>query len=306
MSTEQKPSGGYSFSTIIKNIFWVLLVIQLATVVVSNMKNSYSDVTTHRINVGSLSITGQVMESGSFVKHLHEFIKDDSVKGILIKIDSGGGAAGSGQALYEEIYRCKKPVVVYVENMCGSTAYYAAIAADHIIATGTSIVGSVGALISAPNVKGLLDSIHVQINDIHSGDFKTVGSSTNEFTDADRAYLKAITDDSYDQFIHDVAQCRDLDLAKHFEWANGRMFTGRQACAIGLIDEVGSYSDALKKMRELLNTEEELYLIKPHQQTRLMRILSGDADDDTSSIGVGSWCGQFLRSAVTAFSSQTF
>lgn len=304
MSTEKTTSSwGDTFSKVIKNLFWLFLLLQVATVFFSNMWHSIGDVTSNKVNVGALSITGQVMDSSSFVRQLHQLMKDDSIKGIMIKVDSPGGAAGSGQVLYQEISRCKKPVVVYTENMCASTAYYASVAADAIVASGTSLVGSIGALISVPNVKGLLDTIHVQINDIHSGDYKTIGSSTNIFTDADRQYLKLITDDSYNQFIQDVAQERGLDLGKHFDWANGRIFTGKQAYELGLIDEVGSYSDALQTMRELLKTEEELNIIKPPQPSRLMKFLAGSDYDDTDGSSLGAWCGRFMRSALVSFSS---
>jgi len=264
-----------------KNLFILLLVINFIPVVFSNIKTSLEDALSSEVHVGLLKIRGVLMDSSYYVKKIDEFAKASDIKGLILKIESPGGAPGTSQELFNEIKKFKKdkPVVVFTENICGSGAYYAAIAANKIICTPSALMGSIGNFMQITNVKDLLDNWKIKTDFIQSGEFKTVGSPLNKkMTPEERAYLQEISDDIYKQFTQDVAQCRKLDLKKHQIWANGKVFTGNAALKLNLVDCLGSMQDATDAMKKLLKTKEELKFIQPAKKGGLLSLLGGEDD----------------------------
>ena len=275
-----------NFSFSLKNIVICLFILLMLKSVFSSLKNSFIDLTGSKTKVGIVSISGSIMNSSCSIKTLHTLFKDPTIKAIVIHMDSPGGAAGSSQAVYEEIIYYKKqypkPIITYIENICASGGYYIAAATDHIIATPSAFIGSIGVYIAYPELKDFINQFKAHYHITQAGEYKTIG---NQFagppTARQQELLKSVIDDTYNQFIQDVSSSRpQLLLAHEKEWADGKIFTGRQAVALKLIDELGSLSaveGAVKKHAAISN---EILWIKQAKNTGLLSSFFGCQEDD--------------------------
>ena len=296
-------SKKFSFSTLLKNLFFILLILQFAPGVISSIKNSIDVAISKKVQVGLLSIEGMISDSAFFTKRIEEFEKNDQIKAVLIKINSPGGFPGSSQAIYRELHRlkAKKPIVALIENVCASAGYHIASAAHKIIANPSSMVGSIGAIAQLPNVKGLLDSWNVQVTYIAAGKYKATGAPVKELTGEEKEYLQGIADDTYRQFIADVAESRNIPIEQHTIWAEGKVFTGNQAKKLNLIDEIGSFRDAVAIIKELASIKEDVkFVVLKKRSSWLMRFLVGEEESSSEySSEASSFLGKTLACAVS-------
>ncbi|MDD5658756.1 MAG: signal peptide peptidase SppA [Actinomycetota bacterium] len=215
--------------------------------------------------------TGSILTSGGitveqFVTWLDMAVKNDSVKAILIRVDSPGGIATASQEMYEELKKVEKPVLISVSNICASGAYYVACAADKIMANKTSEIGSIGVIMQVPNLEGLYDKLGIKYTTIKQGKYKDAGSTDRELTEEERALLEEQTRCIYELFIGDVAAGRKLDVKKVRELATGWIYLGQDAKELGLIDEIGTYSDAVKEAAKMGGIKGEPRIIKTSSQ----------------------------------------
>jgi protease-4 len=262
--------------------FAVLIFINIAPILITNIKTQYKNMLEPHVNVASIKISDKIMDIDNYSKQLKTYFEDKSIKAILLEIDSGGGAAGSSQAIFNEINTLKKenpkPVVAFTINVCASGAYYIACTADYIITTRSAIVGSIGTFIGCFNVKDLLTKYNVSYLEKHTGSYKTVLNpfvATNPEIDS---MLQKLSNSSYEQFTKDVATSRKLSLKEVDKWANGKIFTGEQALHIGLIDENGSKYNAIKKIRELalIKKDEKINWVKEKQPSAIEKLLNNE------------------------------
>ncbi len=271
------------FFKYIKNIFWLLLVLQFAPIVFGGFKKFIEESFSPKTHVGLLNVSGILTNASFFEKKIEKFAKTPEIKGLILKVNSPGGFPGTAQAIFNDLkkFKTKKPVVVVIENMCTSAAYYIAAAGDLIIANPSSMVGGIGVLLELPNVKGLLNSWKIKFDYIQSGSYKTAGSPLKESTEEELEYLQTLSDDTYKQFISDVAATRKVSDKEFKAWADGKVFTGNQALKLKLIDQIGSFKDgvAIMKKRLGLADEDEIKLIKPKRASGLMRLFGGDEED---------------------------
>lgn len=231
---------------------------------------------TPHTRIGVVTIKGTLSSATRYIEQLREFFKDTSIKAILLQMESGGGAAGTSQALFNEIKALKqihmKPVIAFAENLCGSGAYYVACAADSIIATPSAFVGSIGVYIPHPELKDFLEEYKVKYSVIKTGTYKAAGNPLMEDTPEQRAMFQSLTDDTYQQFTKDVAQNREkLSLKKVDIWGNGRIFTGNQAFALGLVDKIGSQTVVEQELREKAPIEGEIEWVKAPTPSKIAR-----------------------------------
>lgn len=278
------------FFKYVKNFFVLLLVLQFAPIVLGGLKSYIEDNLYPKVQIGLLPINGVISNATYYEKKIEKFTKSPDIKGLIVKIESPGGLPGSAQAIFTALKKCKekKPVIVVVENVCASAAYYVAVASNLIICTPSALVGSIGVLLQLPNVKDLLNSWHIKFRHLQSGSYKTAGSPLKESSDEEIAYLQNQTDDVYQQFIKDVATCRKLSIKDFKIWADGKIFTGNQALKLKLVDKLGSFYDGVTEMKKLLELDEEteIRFIKPKQSTNLMRMLG--VDEEESGLGTTS------------------
>lgn len=210
--------------------------------------------------VGVITIEGVIRDGGrgglfsgpagarGIMKQLREAANDSDTKSVLLLINSPGGSPAASHAIWEEINKLKtrKQVVVCMTDVCASGGYYIASAANRIVADGSTLTGSIGVIMGGLGYWGLMQKLGLTDQTLTAGKFKDVGSGKRPMTPEERAYLSAMLQDVYGQFIAAVAQGRKLPAARVRRLAEGRIYTGNQAKAVGLVDDIGNYYDALK------------------------------------------------------------
>lgn len=225
--------------------------------------------------IGEIEIIGPIFDSRKWCKDIDKFRTKSNVKAILIRIDSPGGGIAASQELYEAIKRAreKKPVVVSMGGVAASGGYYAAIGADTIVANSGTTTGSIGVLIEITQFYDLMNKIGVKSELITSGEYKGAGNPFNKLTAKERAYFQSYIDDAYQQFIEAVAEERGLDLKSVKKYADGRVFTGRQAKEFGLVDELGDRYYAIQLASEMCGLGASPKVIKPVKRLKDMDLL---------------------------------
>lgn len=307
MNNKTKPKR-MGFFDIIKNLFWLLLFLQFAPIIFTNLKTTLEEAVAPKAHIGYMTINGLITNSSFYSKEIRKFLKSRHIKALLLKIDSPGGLPGSSQVIFGELqkFKEKKPVVAFIENIGASGAYNIAIAANHIVASNSALVGSIGVWMQVPpNVKGLAEDWKIKFRTIKSGEFKTAGSPFKEMTPEEKKYLQGVSDDSYDQFVKDVAQSRNLSVDDHKIWGNGKIFTGNQAFALKLVDTLGSEQDAIDELKKLamIEKDEEVKLIRPKRPSRFMRLFGEEQDYDGDTT-VSSFAANFIADVIGKVSAQ--
>lgn len=200
-----------------------------------------------RQQIARISISGFITENRKQLEMIDEVAKSPAVRGVIVSIDSSGGATTGGEALYEALRRLaeKKPTVATMGTVGASAAYMAAIATDRVIARRTTITGSIGVIFQYPEIGGLLEQLGIDIEEIKSSPLKAAPSIFKPASPPAIAVIDGIVRDTYGWFVDIVAERRALDRSDALTLADGRIFTGRQALDAGLIDEIGGEEAAL-------------------------------------------------------------
>lgn len=191
---------------------------------------------------------GTTASSGRLMKEIRQAAADPAAKAVLLRINSPGGSATASQEIGDEIDRLKtsgKPVVVSMGDMCASGGYWLAAKGDRVFANPSSMTGSIGVYIGYTNYEELMGKLGINNDKIKSGAHKDILSPDRPMTPEERALVQGMVDDIYEQFVEVVATGRQMDPQQVRELADGRIFTGRQAQAAGLVDAMGNYYDAL-------------------------------------------------------------
>jgi protease-4 len=217
-----------------------------------------------------LKLEDTILSSEKIVNDLRNLEKNDFVKAIILRINSPGGTIGASQEIYLELKRFKektgKKLVCSIENVGASGAYYVSLACDKVIALPGSIVGSIGVISFFFTVEDLLKYLKVKPYIVKSGRFKDTGSPFRQPNEQDMKYLEDIVVKLFQQFKKDVVEVRPALKDKIDEIADGRVFTGKEALELGLIDYIGTFSDAVTVAKELAGIKEEPKLIFPEKR----------------------------------------
>lgn len=233
---------------LLKTILLLTLFTFMAPTIIEKIKTQYIPILEPRTHIGIIPIGNNVINSYPYTAELHNFFKDSSIKGIVIKIDSLGGAAGTSQTIFHEIRHLKKefpkPIIALVENTCVSGAYLIASACDYIVAPESSIIGKIG---------------HDFLETDHYTPIISTGAST---TEEEQTLLKNLHKDAYQQLTKQIAAARKLSLTTITNWAEGKKFTGHQALNLGLINETGSLCTVIKIIKEKALIENEIEWIE--------------------------------------------
>lgn len=288
-----------TFFDYLKNIFFFLIFIQITPPIIQNIKTKYDNFMQPKTRVAVITLSGTIQNASFYSKQLNTHFNDETIRAILIKIDSPGGSTGSSKAIYDDILALKKlrpkPIISLVENVCASGAYYVACATDHIIAPSISTIGSIGSVLSSTfKLDEFIKQYKIGFEDIHAGEFKQSGNPFVAMTPEQKKLLQSMVDDTYQQFIKDVAERRNLKLAEHNLWADARIFTGRQALDAKLIDQLGSEQAAIQLLKEKtgMTADDEIEWVQHKKPSTLSTLLTGEESDggqETSFIkSVGS------------------
>ncbi len=240
--------------------FLTLLIVFLA---ISGGLEPAGDISGDRI--GIVEIKGVITTPEKVLDAMRQFRENEHVKAVVLRIDSPGGAVGASQEIYQEARRLDrvKPVIASLGNTAASGGFYSAVGARYIVADPGTITGSIGVIMKLPNVEKLLERLGIRTTVIKSGKLKDLASITRDLTPEERAVLKSVMDDIHKQFIKAVSEGRKLPVEDVARLADGRIFSGRQAMDLKLVDEIGNFSVALEKAARLGNIEGEWKLLYP-------------------------------------------
>lgn len=197
---------------------------------------------------------GVAVGSDDIIAQLREALDDPAVKAVVLRLNTPGGSAAASQEIGAEIQRLReagKVVVASMGDVAASGGYWIAATTDRIVASPATITGSIGVITQVASYAGLYQKLGIEVQTIKSGEFKDMGDPSRTLTDEERALLQAMVNDIFDQFVDVVAEGRGLTRDRVLAVADGRVFTGRQALNIGLVDELGTLQDAIERAAEM-------------------------------------------------------
>lgn len=226
--------------------------------------------------VGMVEIEGEIMSSKDFRKNLKDLVDNDKIKAIVVRIDSPGGAVGASEEMYAAIKKAseKKPVVCSMSSVAASGGLYAAMGCGKVLANPGTLTGSIGVIMMTPNVSPVLDKFGLSMTVVKSGQFKDTGSPFRPVTAEDKKLLQDLVDAAYQEFVKVVADARKLDVEKVKSFADGRILTGMQAQALGVVDELGDSTRAAKVALELAGDTAEPEVILPKKPSPFFEYLN--------------------------------
>jgi protease-4 len=237
--------------------------------------------------VAIVPIEGEILESREAIEALHRHADNPMVKAIVVRINSPGGAIAPSQEIYSEIRRTRKssgkPIIASLDSVAASGGYYIAVGCDRIIANPGSITGSIGVIMQWFELKELIQWAKVKPETLTSGAMKDAGSPYREMTEGERAYLQRIVSQLHLQFVKAVAAGRagKLSEAEVAKLADGRVFTGEEAHALKLVDELGTLDDAITAAAKLGGIEGEPARIYPRKREgSLFELLTSSGDTE--------------------------
>jgi len=206
--------------------------------------------------IALVHVNGMLMDSRDIVRQLSDYRQDPQVRGIILRIDSPGGAVAPAQEIYSEITKLQadhKTVYASMGTVAASGGYYIACAADYVLANPGTLTGSISAVMAFNNIEELTKKVGVKPYIIKSGKFKDVGSPLRAMTSDEQKLLQDVVNDVHEQFVQAIATGRDLPLAEVHKIADGRIMTGQQALKLKLIDEVGGLEKTIDLLAKKLN-----------------------------------------------------
>jgi protease-4 len=218
--------------------------------------------------VGVIEVKGVIVSSRNTIDQLIRFKEDQSIKAIVIRVDSPGGGVGPSQEIFREVSKTSemKPVVVSMGAVAASGGYYIAAPARRIFANPGTITGSIGVIMEFTNWQELLDKLGLKSQVVKSGRYKDIGSPVRPMSKEDRELLQDLIDDVHHQFIDAIALGRNMPGDKVRSLADGRIFTGRQALDAGLVDELGNLQDAIAVAAQMGGIEGKPKVVYPPQE----------------------------------------
>ncbi len=237
---------------------------------------------TPKERLGVVNVTGLILNSKRVVDWIETLDEDESIKGVLLRIDSPGGGVAASQEIYAAVARLAedKPVVASYGSVAASGGYYASLPATRIFANPGSVTGSIGVKMDYLTFTDLIHELGVSRELIASGANKGAGSPFEALTREQRATLQSLVDDMHQQFVADVAASRGLTPEEVAPLADGRPFTGRQALEAGLVDELGGRREALDHLIELAGIDGKPKLVEgpPSDLSLLEELLGGSLE----------------------------
>jgi len=218
--------------------------------------------------IAVVPIRGVITDSRSVVDQIKKYRKDNRVKAIILRIDSPGGGTAASQEIYREVQRTvpKKKVIASMGNVAASGGYYVALPANKIVANPATLTGSIGVIMEVSNIKELMNKIGVSREAVKSGPYKDIGSPLRKMKPEERRLLEGVIKNVHQQFVDVVVKGRRLTREKVEKIADGRIFTGEQARDLGLVDELGSFEDAVELTKKMAGLSGEVKLIFPEKK----------------------------------------
>lgn len=270
-------------------IFWGGIVLLLLAIGGGAME-AWDAATPPKDSLAVVRVEGLIADTRPLLRWIDTVSRDDSVKGVLLRIDSPGGGAAASQELYEALKRLdeRKPVVASMGSVAASGGLMTAMAAQYVVANPSTVTGSIGVRMDLPQVQKLLDKLGVGQETITTGRFKDAGSMTRPLTPEDRAYFSRVLQDMHEQFVLLVAEGRRLPVDVVRTLADGRIMTGREAKEHKLVDALGGQDVALARLSALTGVSADRKVQeRPKEKTLWREVLETVFDVDfTAQSGV--------------------
>lgn len=240
----------------INNNFKALLFILIIYLIFFSSQND----SLKSANLVQIDLKGPIMDF-SLLEEIDKVAKDDAIKGVLLNIDSPGGALSQSVEISMVIKNLssKKPVIAYASGTMASGSYLSGVWANEIWANPGSFIGSIGVIMQSVNIENLMQKIGIKEQVVSAGDFKQAGTFMRKWSDLERQSLQNLVDKSYELFTNEVANARKLDLQKKDEWANAKVFLANEAANLGLIDGVSNYFEVKQKVEEISQVEDPVW-----------------------------------------------
>jgi protease-4 len=283
--TDEKRSRAWLWIVIGGGAFFlfVLAVFSLVYVVLHGGRDS-SGLGGFGDKIAVVDLDGVIMNPGPTVQQLKKFADDDSVKAIILDVNSPGGGVAASEEIYREVKRIrdekKKRIVASIETVGASGAYYVSSATNKIYADKGSVVGSIGVIAEWVNYGDLLQWAKLKSVILKTGEFKDTGTPTRELTPAEKAYLQGLIDNMFHQFIQAVADGRAMKFDDVKAIADGRVWTGEQAMSLKLVDQLGDFQSAVEDTAKSVNIKGEPTLVRPEKDRKsLLDLMFGDVSE---------------------------
>lgn len=228
-----------------------------------------------------------ILSSDEIVRQFKKYRENRSVKAIVFRVESPGGGVAASQEIYEEVRKTResgKPVVVSMGSVAASGGYYVSCGANRIVANPGTLTGSIGVIVQFLHVTDLMKKIGVDATTYKTGKLKDSGSPFRKPTPDEKAFFDQLLADVYDQFVNTVAMERKLDRAQVVRYADGRVFTGRQAVEYGFVDTLGTFEDAVAIAAGLGGIEGKPRVVKERQRRSFWRELFDGASSEFAGI----------------------
>ncbi len=231
--------------------------------------------------IGVVDLDGVILQPKTGVEQLKQFGDDDSIKAIILHVNSPGGGVAASEEIYREVKRIrdekKKRIVASIENVGASGAYYVSSATNKIFADNGSVVGSIGVIAEWVNYGELLQWAKLKPITMKAGEFKDTGSPTRDMTPAEKAYMQGLIDNMHGQFIQAVADGRHAKVEDIRAIADGKVWTGEQALSLHLIDQLGDFQNAVDDTAKSVGIKGEPVLVRPEKDRKsFLDLLFGD------------------------------
>ena len=230
--------------------------------------------------IAIVEVKGVITQSSGVIEELQQYLADDGVKAIIMRVDSPGGGVGPAQEIYREVMRIrstsKKKVVTSMGSVAASGGYYIACASDRIVANPGTITGSIGVIMQFSNLEELLKKIGVKGVVLKSGEHKDIGSPFREMTPEEKRIMQEVLDNVHQQFIQAVADGRKLERSKVAQIADGRILTGEQAKNLGLVDQLGNLQDTIDVTAKMVGIEGKPNIVYPKKRLSIWELLMRD------------------------------
>ena len=246
-----------------------IVVLFLGTVWVFMAMLSEEGLPTGGSKVAVVEIEGIIVDGTAAIRELREHADNPSIKAVVVRVNSPGGVVAPTQEISAAIQRARKagkPVVASLGAVAASGGYYVAVAADRIYANPGTLTGSIGVVMQLANLGGLLKKVGVEYVVVKAGSYKDIGNFARTMSPEERKMLQALLDDVYSQFVEAVSEGRGLEKKDVLAFAEGRIYSGQQALALKMVDELGGFEDAVEAAGKLANISGRPKLVYPRKR----------------------------------------
>jgi len=280
-----------------KTTKWVIgiiavLVFLFGLFILTMLSWLFSDETDETVSTGGekiavIELREPILSSEDVVRQFKKYRENKSIRAIVFRVETPGGGVAASQEIYEEVKKTRdagRPVVVSMGSIAASGGYYVSCGANRIVANPGTLTGSIGVTFRFMHFKQLMDKLGIDQSTFKTGKFKDSGSPFRRTTEEEKKYFHSLIQDVYDQFVDVVAEERGLDRAEVLKYADGRVFTGRQAYEYGFVDTLGTMEDAINIAAELCSIHGKPSVVKEAKRKSLFEKLIGDAATEMTKI----------------------